>query len=166
MKKFAIALSFLLASQLFAEVITFTKRVPVIKSVEVERIITKRVPYEECWEEEVPADYYEGDGGETLGAIIGGAAGGILGHQVGAGSGKTAATVGGAIIGTLIGKNLADRDRVRPGYKLVKRCRTRYKESENRVIEYKNYATIMGREIVKYSKRPLRHIDVRVTLEY
>ena len=166
MKKMAVLLSFLLAGQLFAEVITFTKRVPVYKSVEVERIITKRVPYEECWEEEVPQDYYEDDADETLGAIIGGAAGGILGHQVGAGSGKTAATVGGAIIGTLIGKNLAERSKVRPGYKLIKRCRTRYKESEERVIEYKNYAKIMGREIVKYSKRPLRYINVRVTLEY
>jgi len=165
MKKFAVVLSFLLAGQLFAEVITFTKRVPVIKSVEVERIITKRVPYEECWEEEVPVDYYEDDS-ETLGAIIGGAAGGILGHQVGEGSGKTAATVGGAIIGTLIGKNLAERKRVQPGYKLIKRCRTRYKESEERVVEYKNYAKVMGREIVKYSKRPLRYIDVRITLEY
>ncbi len=164
MKKLAFLLSLALVSNLFAEIITFTKRVPVYKSVEVQRVVTKRVPYEECWQEEVPQDYYDDDD-ETLGAIIGGAAGGIIGHQIGGGSGKTAATVGGAIIGTLIGKSLAQRE-PRAGYKIIKRCRTRYKESEERIIEYKNYARVMGREIVKYSDRPLRSISVRVTLEY
>ena len=110
-------------------------------------------------------DEYD-EGSDTLGAIIGGAAGGILGHQVGGGSGKTAATVGGAIIGTLIGKNLAERSHVTPGYRRVKRCRTRYKESEETIVEYKNYAKVMGRRIVKYSDRPLRYIRVDVTLEY
>ncbi len=165
MRKVAIALSLAVVAQLFGEVIHFTKRVPVYKSVEVHRVVTKRVPYEECWEEEVPVDEYE-EGSETLGAIIGGAAGGILGHQVGGGSGKTAATVGGAIIGTLIGKNLAERSHVRPGYKRVKRCRTRYTEREETIVEYKNYAKVMGRRILKYSDRPLRYIRVDVTLEY
>ena len=165
MRKVAIALSLVLSAQLFGEVIHFTKRVPVYKSVEVRHIVTRKVPYEECWEEEVPMDEYD-EGSDTLGAIIGGAAGGILGHQVGGGSGKTAATVGGAIIGTLIGKNLAERSHARPGYKRVKRCRTRYKESEEIIVEYKNYAKVMGRRIVKYSDRPLRYIRVNVTLEY
>ena len=163
MKKLALLVSVALVSQLMAEVITFTKRVPVYKSVEVSRYVTERVPYEECWEEEVPVEY--GNGDETLGAIIGGAAGGVLGHQIGGGSGKTAATVGGAIIGTLIGKNLAKRREYRD-YQIVKRCRTRYKEQRKRIAEYKNYARVMGRTIVRYSDRPLRHIRVRVTLEY
>ena len=163
MKKLALLVSVALVSQLMAEVITFTKKVPVYKSVEVSRYVTERVPYEECWEEEVPIDCDNGD--ETLGAIIGGAAGGVLGHQIGGGSGKTAATVGGAIIGTLIGKNLAKRREYRD-YQVVKRCRTRYKEQRKRIAEYKNYARVMGRTIVRYSDRPLRHIRVHVTLEY
>jgi len=163
MKKLSMLLILVLISSLYAEVITFTKRVPVYKSVEVTRYVTKRVPYEECWEEEVPVDEDSQD--ETLGAIIGGAAGGVLGHQIGKGGGKTAATVGGAIIGTLIGKNLAQRAR-EPGYRRVRHCRTRYKESERRVIEYKNYARVMGHTIVRYSDRPLRYIRVHVTLEY
>ncbi len=151
-----------LVSSLLAEVVEFTKRVPVYKSVEVSRYVIKRVPYEECWEEEVPV--YDDSSDETVGAIIGGAAGGILGHQIGGGSGKTAATVGGAIIGTLIGKNLAQR---RGGeYRVVRHCRTRYKESKERIVEYKNYARVMGRRIARYSDRPLRYIRVHVTLEY
>lgn len=161
MKRVALFLSFVAASQLLAEVVTFVKRVPVYKSVEMTRVVTKRVPYEECWDEEVPEESSD----DTLGAIIGGAAGGIIGHQVGGGSGKTAATVGGAIIGTLIGKNLAQKS-ARPGYRLVKRCRTRYKESRERIVEYKNYAKILGRKIVRYSDEPLDYIRVRVTLEY
>ncbi len=163
MKKVLVLSALLLGSQLFAEVVDFVKKVPVYKSVEVHRIVTERVPYQECWEEEVPQDEYESD--DTLGAIIGGAAGGILGHQVGRGGGRTAATVGGAIVGTLIGKNLAERSKS-PGYRTIKRCRTRYKESERRIVEYKNYAKVMGRRIVKYSDRPLRYIRVHVTLEY
>ncbi len=161
MKRLALLVSFVAASELLAEVVTFVKRVPVYKSVEMSRVVTKRVPYEECWEEEVPQE----SGDDTLGAIIGGAAGGIIGHQVGGGSGKTAATVGGAIIGTLIGKNLAQQS-ARPGYRLVKRCRTRYKETRERIVEYKNYAKILGRKIVRYSDEPLDYIRVRVTLEY
>ncbi len=165
MKKVVILVAFALISTTMAEVITFTKRVPVYKSVEVSRYVTERVPYEECWEEEVPVEYDRGGGDETLGALIGGAAGGVLGHQIGGGSGKTAATVGGAIIGTLIGKNLAKR-REYPGYRVVRRCRTRYKESERRIAEYKNYARVMGKTIIRYSDRPLRYIRVHVTVEY
>ncbi|BCD61561.1 hypothetical protein NitYY0826_C0416 [Nitratiruptor sp. YY08-26] len=163
MKKIALLLSMALVGALYAEVITFTKRVPVYKSVEVSRHVTRRVPYEECWEEEVPV--YENSDDETVGAIIGGAAGGVLGHQIGGGSGKTAATVGGAIIGTLIGKNLANKGSHRD-YRIVRRCRTRYKETGERIIEYKNYAKVMGHQIVRYSDKPLHHIRVRVTVEY
>ncbi|MRI83391.1 MAG: hypothetical protein C6I00_03130 [Nitratiruptor sp.] len=151
----------LLALFLSGEVITLSQEVPVHRSVKHERYITKRVPVQECWEEEVPVE----DRSDVVGAIIGGAAGGILGHQVGGGSGKTAATVGGAILGTLIGKNLAERE-AQPGYRIVKRCRTRYQEQREAIPEYANYARILGREIVKYSDRPLRSIPVQITIEY
>ena len=161
MKKFAILTATLMASQLFAEVITFTKEVPVVRSVETTRYVVERRPIEECWNEEVPVE----DNSDVVGAIIGGAAGGILGHQIGGGSGKTAATIGGAVLGTIVGKNLAEKS-ARPGYRIIKRCRTRYEERERRVVEYKNYARVMGRQIVKYSDRPLRTIPVKVTIEY
>ena len=162
MKKIAIA-TMMLGASLWAQSMTFTKYVPVYKSVEVQREVVREMPYKECWTEEVPENSTIDDG--TVGAVIGGAAGGIIGHQIGGGSGKTAATIGGAVIGTLIGKNLAERN-ARPGYRLVKRCRTKYKQERDYVTEYKNYARIMGRTIVKYSDRPLRKIPVTVTIEY
>jgi len=163
MRRMIALLALLASSSLFAEVITFTKNVPVISSVEVERYVVRRTPVEECWEEEVPVR--SDDKSEVVGAIIGGAAGGILGHQVGGGSGKTAATIGGAVIGTLVGKSLAEKS-ARPGYEMVRRCRTRYEERRQRIVEYKNIARVMGREIVKYSDRPLRSIPVKITIEY
>ncbi len=161
MKKMVVIAMMALVSQLFAEVVTFTKNVPVIRSIETSRYVVERRPIEECWNEEVPVE----DRSDVVGAIIGGAAGGIIGHQIGKGSGKTAATIGGAVLGTIVGKNIAERD-ARPGYRIIKRCRTRYEERERRVVEYKNYARVMGRQIVKYSDRPLRTIPVKVTIEY
>lgn len=163
MKKTAIFAAAIFAVSLFAESFTYTEYIPVYKSEQNYRIITKREPYQECWDEEVPVSQSSGD--ETAGALIGGAAGGIIGHQVGKGGGKTAATIGGAILGTIIGSNLAKRE-PEPGYKIVRRCRTRYKETHERIIEYKNYANFNGQEIIKYSSRPLDRIRVRVTVEY
>ncbi len=163
MKKAGVLIAALFASSLFAESFTYTEYIPVYKSEKLFRVITKRVPYQECWEEEVPVSQ-NGDS-STVGALIGGVAGGILGHQVGEGSGKTAATIGGAIVGTLVGKSLADKEPA-PGYKIVKRCRTRYQETHERIIEYKNYARLDGQEIIKYSSTPLKQIKVRVTVEY
>ncbi|WP_281951376.1 glycine zipper 2TM domain-containing protein [Nitrosophilus kaiyonis] len=163
MKKFALMVMMIFAVSSFAEIFSYTEYLPVYKSEKIYRIITKRVPYQECWEEEVPVSESGNEG--TVGALIGGVAGGILGHQIGKGSGKTAATIGGAIVGTIVGKSLAERQ-ARPGYQIVKRCRTRYQESKERIIEYKNYATFNGQEIVKYSSTPLKEIKVRVTIEY
>ena len=162
MKKLVLSLLVLFTVSSLAEVITYSENIPVYKSEKIYRVITKRVPYEECWEEEVPVSQ-NGDG--TVGALIGGVAGGIIGHQIGKGSGKTAATIGGAIVGTIVGKNLAEKG-ASPGYKIVKRCRTKYTETKERIIEYKNYAEFNGQEIVKYSSRPLRKIKIRVTIEY
>ncbi len=165
MKRVALLLG-LVASMLMAESYSWHESVKVTKSEPIYRTVTIRTPIEECWDEEVPVRQSGGEG--ALGAIIGGAAGGILGHQVGEGSGKTAATVGGAIIGTLIGKNLSDQQsEARPGYKIERRCKTRYKErTENRFVGYKNYAKYKGHEIVKFSDEPLKWIDVTVTVSY
>jgi len=78
---------------LLAEVVTFSKYVPVYKSVEIERYITKRVPYEECWEEEVPQE----SGSDTLGAIIGG---GFYSYQL-------AVIIANSIAKALMGQGLA-----------------------------------------------------------
>ena len=109
MKKIIYLALFIIPISLTAESISFADSIAVIKSEPIYRVVTKRTPYQECWDEQVPVSSTSSNDG-TLGALIGGVAGGIIGHQVGGGSGKTAATVGGAIIGTLVGKNLADKN--------------------------------------------------------
>ena len=157
-----------------AESFVITDRAEVVRSKPIYRNVVKRVPYQECWDEQVPVREYYNDGGNSIdnnfGALIGGVAGGIIGHQIGGGSGKTAATVGGAIIGTLVGKNLSRNGRRRSyvsGYKTERRCVTKYSESSDRVItRYKNIAYYNGRKIVKFSDRPLRFIRIRKIIEY
>jgi uncharacterized protein YcfJ len=163
--KRVIGLSGLVLSTLFAESFTMYDSVEVLRSEPVYRMVTVRTPVEECWDEKIPVS--KGSDG-TLGAIIGGAAGGILGHQVGGGSGKTAATVGGAILGTIVGKNLAEGDKSsQSSYRVERRCKTRYIEKrENRMIGYKNYARYKGQNIVKFSDKPLKRIDVTVNVSY
>ncbi len=173
MRKLLLAIIVLLTSiNLFALSFSYVEYIEVTRSEPVYRTITKRIPYQECWDEEVPVEYeIDGDGNiveDNIGALIGGVAGGIIGHQIGKGSGKTAATVGGAIVGTIVGKNLSKKDtRFERGYKRVRRCQTRYEEHEERVQRgYKNYAFYNGREIVKFSKRPLKRIKIDVTVSY
>ncbi len=157
-----------------AESFIIQDRAEVVRSKPIYRNVIKRVPYQECWDEQVPVQSYYDDRGNTIddnfGALIGGVAGGILGHQVGGGSGKTAATVGGAIIGTLVGKNLSRNQHRRSytsGYKTVRKCVTKYSESSDRVItRYKNIAYYNGRKIVKFSNRPLKYIQIRKIIEY
>ena len=151
-----------------AESISFSDSVRVVKSEPVYRTVTKKVPYQECWDEQVPV--YSNNGGDgTLGALIGGVAGGIIGNQVGRGGGKTAATVGGAIIGTLVGKNLSKSDSQPNGtaYKTQRRCVTKYTESqEEKFVGYKNMANYKGKTIIKYSDTPLKVIHLNVTVVY
>ena len=163
-----------LGLSLSAESFVIQDRAEVVRSKPIYRNVIKRVPYQECWDEQVPVESYYDDDSDTVnnnfGALIGGVAGGILGHQVGGGGGKVAATVGGAIIGTLVGKNLSHPHRSRryvSGYKTERRCVTKYSETKDRVItRYKNIAYYQGRKIVKFSDRPLRYIQIRKIIEY
>lgn len=155
---------------------SYTDYIKVDRSKAMHKKVTKRVPYQECWDEQVPVrNRYKRHSSydNTVGSLIGGVAGGILGHQVGGGSGKTAATVGGAIIGTLVGHNLSNRDRdYRQNrdvvtYKTQRQCVTRYKEStKKKFIGFKNIGWYKGEKIVKVSDRKLRRIPVTVTINY
>lgn len=148
----------------------------VIKSIPEYKIITKRVPYEECWDEEVPVkrysqNYYEDDNDNIIGTIIGGAAGGIIGHQIGGGSGKTVATVGGAILGSMVGHRLSKHDRphreYHNDYQIRKRCSTKYHSvQEEKFIGYKNIATYKGKKIIKISRHKLRYIPVSIRVHF
>lgn len=172
MKKIFYASLLLLGSLLYAETLNLTEEVRVITSKPEYRMVNSRVPYQECWDEQVevnaPPSSNEGSG--VAGAIIGGVAGGVLGHQVGGGRGNTAATVGGAIVGTLVGKNIAENATSTPpppGYRIERRCTTRYEEkSIEQFMGYRNTANYKGQTIVKYSDKPLEFIRLNVMVNY
>ncbi|MBV5277448.1 MAG: glycine zipper 2TM domain-containing protein [Campylobacteraceae bacterium] len=160
---------------LCAESITFQEEVRVITSKPEYRMVTTRVPFQECWDEQIEVRYQpqpSNDGSSGVaGAVIGGIAGGILGHQVGGGSGKTAATVGGAVIGTLVGKNIGEQNSNNyapaPNYRTERRCTTRYEEkSSEKFIGYKNIANYKNQTIIKYSDQPLEFIRLNINVSY
>jgi len=151
---------------------TITKEVKVSSSEAIYKTITKRTPYQECWDEEVPVQRYQGNNnnGYPIGTIIGGVAGGVIGHQVGRGRGNDLATVGGAIIGSIVGHNISNNNQRRDSYttyETKKRCSTRYEEhQEDKFMGYKNMANYKGRKIVKVSDRRLRYIPITITVRY
>lgn len=173
MKKIFCAPLLLLGSLLYAETISFQEEVRVITSKPEYRMVTSRIPYQECWDEQIETHYAptpSNDGSGLVGGIVGGVAGGVLGHQVGGGRGNTAATVGGAIVGTLVGKNLAEQNAHEappPSYRTERRCTTRYEEkSAEKFMGYRNTANYKGQTIVKYSDQPLEFIHLNVTVSY
>ena len=168
-KSFILIAAVAICTSLFAETISYTDSVRVIKSNPEYRTVTTRTPYQECWDEQVPVSSNNNVGQDNVGALLGGVAGGILGHQVGGGSGKTAATVGGAIIGTLVGKNLSsgNQNYNEPRYQNQRKCVTKYEErASEKFVGYKNIANYKGKTIVKYSDRPLHRIRLHISVSY
>jgi uncharacterized protein YcfJ len=174
MKKIFCAPLLLLGSLLYAETLSFQEGVRVTSSKPEYRMVATRVPYQDCWDEQLETHYapqQQSDGSSGIvGGVIGGVAGGVLGHQVGGGSGKTAATVGGAIVGTLVGKNLAEQNSYStppPTYRTERRCTTRYEEkTAEKFMGYRNTATYKGQTIIKYSDQPLEFIPLNITVSY
>ena len=154
---------------------TTTQYVKVEKSKPKYENVTRRTPYEECWDERVPVRrnhhrrYRRNDG---LGTLIGGVAGGILGNQVGRGRGRTAATIGGALIGSLVGNNLSERSYDDNSYSYTtyetkRRCTTHYNERrERKFVGYKNIGFFKGHKIVSFSQERLNYIPVTITVSY
>jgi len=145
----------------------------VINSKPIYKIITKSIPIQECWDEQVPVQRYRNSYSNSqnpLGLIIGGIAGGVIGHQVGRGRGKDLATVGGALIGTMVGHNLSRRNQQRDSYttyETQKRCSTSYQTSKQRkIVAYKNIAKYKGKKIIKISDKRLRYIPISIRTNY
>ena len=154
---------------------TVTDQARVIKSKPIYKTITKRIPYQECWEESVPVQRYnsryERRDENPLGLLIGSVAGGIIGNQVGKGRGKTVATAGGALIGGMVGHNVSRKNHHRrdsyTSYENKQRCVTRYNEDQaEKFMGYKNIANYKGKRIVKISNRKLRYIPITIRVNY
>ncbi len=155
---------------LHASSFTMTDEVRVTSSTPIYKTVTKRVPYQECWDESVPVRRSSGyTDGFPIGTILGGVAGGVLGHQVGGGRGKDFATVGGAIIGSFMGHNMSrnQREDAYTSYETKRRCVTRYNENEEeKFIGYKSIGRYKGKRITKISDTKLRFIPIEITVHY
>ncbi|MCB1800395.1 MAG: glycine zipper 2TM domain-containing protein [Gammaproteobacteria bacterium] len=79
---------------------------PLYETVAVE------VPEQQCWSDSddygVGRRYFNGDGRQLAGTLIGGVVGGVLGNQVGGGSGRTVMTIAGTVLGAMAGNRIAD----------------------------------------------------------
>jgi uncharacterized protein YcfJ len=158
---FIIAITSLIARD--SEVVEY-KEYKVTHTEPVYDIVRKRVPYQDCWDEQVMVGSRGSDG--SVGSLIGGIAGGILGNQIGEGGGRTAATVGGAIIGTIVGNESTQRADTRR-VETQQRCATRYKIREARELAgYRNYFTMNGEQKYKFSTKKLDRVRVQVLYSY
>ena len=159
-----------LASLLNAETLQFTEYLSVNSSTPEYQTTQQRVPYQECYDEQVPVGRANSGANNVGGSILGGAIGGVIGHQIGAGKGNDIATVGGAILGTIVGGNTigANQQPIQPQYQTRKNCVTKYRQSrsQRQFVGYKNVAYYKGKKIVKYSNEKLTSIPITVTIDY
>jgi uncharacterized protein YcfJ len=164
---------FIFVVSLFArdsEYMTY-KEYKVTHTEPVYEIVVKRVPIQECWEEDVVVEErvrrHPNHSGGDVGGLLGGIAGGIIGNQIGEGTGKALATVGGAIVGSMIG---SDQDRYNPRRSHIEtrqRCTTRYKREERRELAgYRNYFRLNGIQKYKFSNRKLDTVRVEIVYNY
>ncbi len=173
-KKLAIVSLLMATTILNAEQMQYMEHVRVTNATPSYENVVTRVPYQECYDEQVPVRYQSGgyqQNNDAGAAIVGGILGGVLGHQIGGGRGKDVATVGGAILGTFVGQNAARQNnqtyQSSSSYETRRNCTTRYNErSEQKFMGYKNIAYYKGRKIVKYSDRKLSTIPVTITVSY
>ena len=154
-------------TMLFSSSITIN--LPVIHSEPIYRTVTKRVPYQECYDKtEQVRIYCENDSDENMigiDTLIGITAGVVIGNQLGKGNGRSAAKVLGGIAGGLVSNGMRNSNNG-SCYEDRKRrvCETHYKQStSNRIIGYKLCAKIEGKEICTSQKSKLSSIDVHIT---
>jgi len=154
-------------AMLFSSSITIN--LPVTHSEPIYRTVTKRVPYQECYDktEQVRISCGNDSNQNMIGidTLIGITAGVILGNQIGKGNGRSAAKVLGGIAGGLASNGMRDSSN-NSCYEDRKRrvCETHYEQSiSKRKIGYKLCAQIEANEICTSQKSKLSSIDVHVS---
>ncbi|MDX5299922.1 MAG: glycine zipper 2TM domain-containing protein, partial [Gammaproteobacteria bacterium] len=86
-------------------------------------IMGRRVPGEQCWNEQVPVYDPGHPGSPVAGSLAGGVVGGALGHSLGYRSDhRNAITVVGAMLGASVGHDLASQPQP-PGYRYITQTR-------------------------------------------
>jgi len=163
----AIIYLFILSSTLFSSSITV--QLPVKYSEPLYRTITKKVPYQECYDKteniKVPDSYNNDTNGIGIDTLIGITAGIVLGNQIGRGNGRSAAKVLGGIAGGLVSNGMRENSTNYHYEERTRRvCETHYESSSSkRLIGYKLCAEIEGKKICTSSKEMLSLINVHIS---
>ena len=159
----------------------YHKKVDVIKSEPLYKTITKKVPYEECYDQEyeqrVPIHRNSNKRSNNsigLDTLIGVTGGVVVGNQIGKGNGKVAAKIIGGLLGGAIANGMredkghySNRDDYYYETKSIRKCQTKYDNYDEEVqVGYKNYFLYNGSEIYKITKRPRKHIRIKNTLTF
>jgi len=159
-----------LSELLQADTLQFTEYVAVQASTPEYQIVQQRVPYQECYDEQVPISRDNRGENNVVGSILGGAIGGVVGHQIGDGKGNDIATVGGAILGTIVGGNTIgiNQQYKQSQYQTRRNCMTKYRKrrGEDQFIGYKNVGYYKGKKIIKYTNKRLTSIPVTITIDF
>ena len=162
----AIAASCVLAMQVQAE--TTYAYAKVIESRPIYSIVEVSMPYQDCWNEEVPVRSRHQSESRTpaiIGTIIGGAIGNAVGHNK---SNKRVGTVVGAVLGHSIGRDIVSGNgRDSHYYEVVQRCETAYDyREEERLVGYQVRYRFHGEEYsVRMDDDPGDEIRVRVDVQ-
>jgi len=154
-------------TMLFASSITI--ELPVTHSEPIYRTVTKRVPYQECYNKTEQVRISCGDENDRnmigIDTLIGITAGVVLGNRIGKGNGRSAAKVLGGIAGGLVSNSMRDNHNGSCYEERTRRaCETHYEQSTSqRQIGYKLCAQIDGKEICANSKSKLSTFSVYIS---
>lgn len=139
----------------------------------ITRMVERRVPEEQCWNEQV--EYFDDrdDQGRSytstiMGGIIGGALGNAVGHKK---KNKKIGTAVGAILGASIGSEFASNGRKHQRstrhYRNERHCDVNYRVNyEEEILAYRVWFRYKGEEYkTRMSHKPGKKIKVRVSVE-
>lgn len=122
-------------------------------------------------------DYRDSRYDDSVGVdtLVGTAAGVVLGSQIGDGNGRVAAQIVGGLLGARVANNIRNEkmeDSYYDGYRYETRIECKDKVAHNHkkrkkiLVGYNNYFIYNGIKHHKFSKRPLRKIQITHTIQF
>lgn len=179
MKKILLSAIFI-ATSLFArgdrfyETVRVTYSEPIYEYKNIRK--TKEICEEVRYKVRDESDSYYSNYDDSLGVdtLIGTAAGVVLGSQIGKGNGRVAAQIVGGLLGAKVANNIRNEkthDRYYDNYRYETRveCHDRpvhHNKRKKILTGYKNYFVYNGVKHHKFSKRPLRKIQITHTISF
>ena len=138
MKRFTFALLLLAAPASVLAQGTSYYDAPVVESEPIVEVVTRKIPHEQCYEEQVKVVQSGGAHSPTpglLGAVVGGAVGGAAGHD----SSYQPLIIGaGALLGASIGTDIAHQRSAQSYYVTERNCGIDYElRDTERVVGYR-----------------------------